>query len=516
MLKLDIRYLMNSTTIAIVGGGANGVATFVHLVLKLIVSPVKCEHVKIVLIEKDREFGPGLAYGTKEEGHLLNTSAGLMGIFAEEPLHFVEWLYKNRETVQQEYAGIEIDANSYVPRHLYGRYLKATLSEYKDVAQRHNLRVSWLHDEVTDAEITDKRVVLALRSGAEVKADFAVLATGTPEPNNFPHLKESPQYVDFPWPSDRLLRKIPRDAAVSMLGTSLTAIDTIVTLTDNGHRGKLTLYSRNGLLPRVQTPFDVPFEREVLTLAQIRKMIREKKRTLRAKDLFRLFRAEAERVMGIQDSWKQFSRVERPHLELLKQDLELALKGESVFQNIAFSTRYLSFEAWKLLPEDQKVLFMKWFGAHWDINRHSMPPQNARKLLRLLESGQLTIKPHSSKVEWKPEEKKFYMYLEDGSTDQATYLVNATGTAKKIERMEIPLLQALLHKKQLLPYKAGGIKANPDTLQIIVPGKPQARLYGVGQLLNGELLDTNSVWFNVACVDRMTNDILHRLANGCI
>ncbi|RDV16027.1 hypothetical protein DXT99_06565 [Pontibacter diazotrophicus] len=497
--------------LAIVGGGANGAATFIHLVLKLITEPIQA-CVSLVLIEKDEEFGPGLAYGTEERGHILNTAAGLMGIFAEEPMHFVTWLQQNQSMVQEKFPGVEIHAHAYVPRRLYGQYVKDVLEEYVQLARQHEMDVKLLRDEAVDAEVAEDNVVLKLESGGTVEADVAVLATGTPKPSNFTHLRSSPHYFDFPWPAHPFLKTIPRDAAVSILGTSLTAIDTVVAFLDHGHTGKLTLYSRHGLLPRIQTPFDVSFEREILTRENIRKIIRQKKRALRAKDLFRLFQAEAERVMGKQDDWKKFNRVDKPHLELLKYDVEVAKKGESTFQNIAFSTRYLAFHVWKLLPAKERVLFMKWFGPHWDINRHGMPLQNGYKLLKMLESGQLTIKAHSSNVEWKKDEKLFYMHLDDGKVDKAPYLINATGTAKKVKNMEVPLLQELLRKALIVPHQAGGVQADPHTLQLHVPDHPDAPLYGVGQLLVGELFDTNSVWFNVARIDYMTTDILRRIS----
>lgn len=502
---------MKTTTLAIVGGGANGTATLIHLVLKLIIDPSESP-VSLVLIEEDDEVGPGLAYGTEERGHILNTSAGLMGIFAEEPTHFVSWMQENKSMVQEQFPDLEIHDYAYVPRCLYGKYLESILEEYVQLARQHEIQVKLLRDEAVDADVTGETVSLKLKSGGTMEADVAVLATGTPKPNNFTHLKSSPRYFDFPWPAHQLLENIPSGAAVSLLGTSLTAIDTVMTFFDNGHKGKLTLYSRRGLLPRIQTPFDVPYERKILTRENIRKTIRQNKRALRAKDLFRLFQAEAESVMGKQDDWKKFNRIDKPHLELLKHDMEVAKKGESTFQNIAFSTRYLAFHAWKMLPPEERVLFMKWFGPHWDINRHGMPLKNGYKLLKLLESGQLTIKAHSSKVEWKEDEKLFYVHLNDGKVDKVPYLINATGTAKKVEKMNVPLLQEMLKNKFIVPYEAGGVQADPHTLQLHVPGHPDAPLYGVGQLLVGELFDTNSVWFNVARIDYMTTDILRRIS----
>ncbi|MDQ4140873.1 MAG: FAD/NAD(P)-binding protein, partial [Bacteroidota bacterium] len=306
---------MKKDTIAIIGGGANGVASFIHLILKLVIQKAP-KLASIVLLEKEAEFGPGLAYGTHQKGHLLNTKAKLMGIFAEEPNHFVNWCQENQAIVQAQFPGLEIYSYSYPPRQLYGLYLKSVLQEYEQLARENGIEIKLCHDEAIDAEINGKKINLHLQSGSILEADIVVLATGTPKPNNFPHLKESPHYFDFPWPTGRLLEQIPRHEPVCIMGSSLTAIDTVMTFIDNGHTGSLTLYSHHGLLPRVQSPFDVRLEREILTLENIRKIMREQKRPIRTKDLFRLFIAEAERLIGKQKSWKKFNRQDQPHLEL--------------------------------------------------------------------------------------------------------------------------------------------------------------------------------------------------------
>jgi uncharacterized NAD(P)/FAD-binding protein YdhS len=505
---------MSKKTIAIVGGGACGTATFLHLVLKLITEP-DTRPVAFVLIEKRREIGPGLAYDTGQKGHLLNTSAELMGVFADEPLHFVEWMAGRRAELETQYPGTDLGPNGYPPRHLYGQYLSEVFDEYVDLARQYGHTVRVYHEEAVDADVAEDSVTLTLESGRTIRADVAVLATGTPKSNNFKHLEASPRYLDSPWPAHRIQETITDpEAPVCILGASLTALDAVISLVNNGHTGRIKLYSKDGLLPRVQAPEEVPFERKELTLSNVRKLIREKRRALRVMDLLRLFRAEAERVMGKQNDWKPFDRTDQPHLDLLESDIKQARKGESHFQNILYSTRYISSEVWKLLPPDQKMRFVKWLKPHSDINRHAMPLQNAEKLRDLLRSGQVSVTAHSEKVEWNEAENRFDIQTEDGQHDSADYLINATGPATALEKMPIPLLQKLLEKGHLAPYEPGGVRADVLTMQLVVPNRRNAPLYGIGHLLVGELFDTNSVWFNVAQVDPMTIDILKRLDDG--
>ncbi|GAB3279445.1 FAD/NAD(P)-binding protein [Larkinella harenae] len=505
---------MKKNTIAIIGGGACGVATFIHLVLKIVIEPLPAP-VSLHIIEKNDEFGPGLAYGTGQQAHLLNTPAYLMGIFAEENLHFVEWMEQNRNWIEENYPGTEIHPQSYPPRNLYGRYLTETFEEYARLARKQGVEVVLHRDEAIDATVNKKSVRLKLASGKSLRATVAVLATGTPRSNNFTHLEASAHYLDSPWPVERVHQTVTNpQATVGILGASLTAIDAAMTLTDNGHTGPIRFFSKDGLLPRVQPPKEVPFDRQLLTLAAIRKLVRQQQQPLRIKELFRLFLAEAERVLGPQDSWKHVDRIGQPPLALLEEDIHLALKGENQFQNILYSTRYESFPIWQLLPADQKLMFIKWLKSLSDINRHAIPLINAMKVRDLLKSGQLTVSPHLKDVNWDSAKKQFVVTTEDEEPFWADYMINATGPATALEKMDIPLLQQLAKKKQLIPYEPGGVQADVQTMQIVVPGVPDAPLYGIGHLLVGELFDTNSVWFNVARIDQLTNDILKRLKHG--
>ncbi len=86
--------------ITIIGGGACGVAVYVELLLQITTLELTKE-AKITLIEKDKNIGYGLAFGTDQPGHLLNTQADLMGIHAAEPGHFADWLKTHGTFIDQ-------------------------------------------------------------------------------------------------------------------------------------------------------------------------------------------------------------------------------------------------------------------------------------------------------------------------------------------------------------------------------------------------------------------------------
>src|SRR5690349_20718757 len=81
----------SSKTIAIIGGGFSGAALTINL-LRRATAPLR-----IVLIERKPPFGGGVAYGTKSPDHLLNVPADQMGLWPEEPDHFVRWLREHSD-----------------------------------------------------------------------------------------------------------------------------------------------------------------------------------------------------------------------------------------------------------------------------------------------------------------------------------------------------------------------------------------------------------------------------------
>src|ERR1700712_2544610 len=72
--------------IAIVGAGFSGTLLALHLLQR--VPP----HTRVVLIERNAQFGRGPAYSTGNSSHLLNVPAGKMSAFHSRPGDFLQWL----------------------------------------------------------------------------------------------------------------------------------------------------------------------------------------------------------------------------------------------------------------------------------------------------------------------------------------------------------------------------------------------------------------------------------------
>ncbi len=73
--------------VAIIGGGASGTVAAAHLLREPRERPLEIE-----LIDRDGNFGRGVAYGTTDPLHLLNVPAIRMGAVSGKPEHFHRWL----------------------------------------------------------------------------------------------------------------------------------------------------------------------------------------------------------------------------------------------------------------------------------------------------------------------------------------------------------------------------------------------------------------------------------------
>lgn len=207
--------------IGVVGGGASGVLTAIHLMRD---APVP---VRVVIIEPRTELGRGVAYGTDDPSHLLNVRAGCMSALPDAPDHFVTWARRRGG----------LDGNAFVPRTWYGQYLRSLLEP-----------VEHLPASAVSVSPKGSEVEVALSDDSRRTFDRVVLAPGS-SPPAWPRTLggRSARWVDDPWAPGALAALRPEDP-VLLVGTGLTAVDTALSLHEAGH-GQIVAVSRHGLLP---------------------------------------------------------------------------------------------------------------------------------------------------------------------------------------------------------------------------------------------------------------------------
>jgi len=154
--------------IAVVGGGASGTLAAIHLLRAA--AAQQCP-LRIVLIDRHGRHGLGQAYGTTHPAHLLNAPAGQMSALAGDPDHLSRWAAA---------AGFAEDA--FLPRQVYGRYLRETLSDAERRAQP-LARVTPVTSDVVAIRPNGRgRPLCVLLADGSIDADVAVLAIGNLPP----------------------------------------------------------------------------------------------------------------------------------------------------------------------------------------------------------------------------------------------------------------------------------------------------------------------------------------------
>src|SRR3954468_14829954 len=135
--------------IVVVGGGAAGALAALHF--------VRSTRRQVAIVERTGRFGPGVAYGTTDPGHLLNVPAGRLSFSSGVPADFVEWLSSRLD---------EACGDTFAPRAWYGEYLRHHLDAAVDAG-----RVELYEGEARSVESSGGGYVVVLGDGRRLPTD---------------------------------------------------------------------------------------------------------------------------------------------------------------------------------------------------------------------------------------------------------------------------------------------------------------------------------------------------------
>ncbi len=430
----------NPPSFGIVGAGFSGSLLAVHLLRRL------PQGSRVHLIERRGEFGSGLAFSTPNSSHLLNVRAERMSAFEKEPAHFLNWL------AEQGGEDNGMTGSAFVPRGLYGRYIQSLLTDQL-AAENGNRNLYLFPDEAVDLDLSGDKAVIHMSGGRPVKVDAAILAVG-----NFPPkvpagaeaLEKSPRYINNPWDPEAT-RPISHDAPLLVIGTGLTMVDFVLNMQDRGHRGPIYALSRRGLLPHRHAPSPpaVRWEEEELPLSeQILKM----RRAVEHQD----WRAVFDGVRPFTQSW------------------------------------------WIDLPVAQRKRFLRHLRPWWDIHRHRMAPEVARRIDEAIGRGALTVlagrfadlEPvgEGLTIRYRPRGREALENL------QVDYVINCSGPSSDYGAIEQKLVRSLLSRGEIRPDPLSlGLDVDMSLRLLDAQGRSQDRLYALGPVTKGHFWECTAV-----------------------
>lgn len=437
--------------IAIIGAGFSGTMVAVHL-LRYAQQPLT-----IYLIEsKASQLGRGVAYSTDQDCHLLNVPAKNMSAFPDKPTHFFAWAKaRERELQQSAWVG-EITPDAFLPRRIYGDYLRDVLAKTEQAAPQH-----YVHrkiDQVLSVRQNAGGVDIRLLSGGVMRVQKAVLAIGNFPPGD-PKVKDpvfyqSGRYFSNPWSFD-LLPALLKTQSCLLIGTGLTMVDWVVLLKECAYSGQIHSVSRRGLLPQVHRPYgrnpsSINLSPELTArnlLSQLRRLAHDSS-----------------------CDWRQVIDVIRPITQTL----------------------------WAGLSLMEQKRFLRHLRTYWDCHRHRLAPAAAEQFQVMCQSGQL--RQHTGRVVAYYEtaqavevliQQRGQHHVESFKVDA---VVNCSGSESDYRKLSSPFVQDLLQQGLACPDALTlGLDVSADGALIDVQGNISERLFTLGPPLKGNLWETTAV-----------------------
>jgi len=433
--------MMRKYTIGIVGGGAAGALAAVALLRRS-----KFAHA--IIIEPRAQLGRGVAYSTDCPLHLLNVPAAKMSAFQDQPDHFSQWL--------REHIGPPYNATSFVPRAIYGDYLDMTIREAQSQA---GSRLRHIRALALDLHLDEAGVRIACSNGKTIDADALILATGNAAPAKLPHISSearlSPRFFTSVWDTGATDPGAP-DEEVLLLGTGLTALDAVLGLRHNGHRGTIHMVSRRGLLPHEHRALNAPFS------------ACPKADTLSV--LFKTVRAMVRDAQSVAGNWRSAIDGIRPRTNALWQALSLA---------------------------DQRR-FLRHALPYWNVHRHRMAPQAAKTIAELMAQNILRILAgRICEITLNDDALRVPILLRGSAKTQTLHVgrvINCSGPELDCRKVANPLVESLLSQGLIAPHPLNvGIQTSSEGALIGADRTASNRLFAIGPARYGTLIETIAI-----------------------
>jgi uncharacterized NAD(P)/FAD-binding protein YdhS len=374
--------------VAVVGGGASGALTALHLAREAARAGVP---LALSIIEPG-QLGRGVAYSTENHQHRLNVPAAGMSVLPEDPGHFVRWL---RADYDPAFA-----PGGFAPRAVFGRYLSGTLGQQLQEAA--GVVCTQHRSRAVDLRGDSQRAVITLASHEVLEADAVVLALGHGAVTSAwvpASLLRSARFVADPWRPGALPELDP-GAAVLLVGTGLTMVDIAMSY----RHCQIQAVSRHGQLPLAHVPdppvpVPVSLPETALSPASVRRLV-------------------FDRIRELDGDWRTAVDGFRPVTQQIWSQL-LDDAGRR-----------------QLLPHAQR---------RWEHVRHRMAPELGAQLSARREEGLLTVRA-ASVAAATDSGGSLLVELTDATRLRADLVVNCTGRPSAAQSRDDPLVAALLSR----------------------------------------------------------------------
>jgi uncharacterized NAD(P)/FAD-binding protein YdhS len=542
-------------TFAVLGAGLTGTSFLLQLAHRLRRAvrggAAVPAGVRIDVFERHARFGPGLPHNPDYvlPFHITNMCAHDMTVRADVPDDLQRWVDANRLAVAERnpqllpyfWEAERTTRGCHYPRAVMGQYLEAQFFEAVRIAGEIGARVI-LHPRTEVIDLIEEQAGLRIvarrsrdREPISCVADRALLATG--------HWFAQPtdaRLFTSPWPAQVLLHEIPPGAEVGVIGSSLSAIETVLTLTSTGRffrdadggldfapappQGHITLYSRNGMLPRVRGRIGARPNR-VLTRDALRALAAAQPDQLRLERIHTLLDAELRAAYGNAFDWREVIAPRGSAEQNLRRYLAEAAAGDGpqgalVWQTVLAELLPHARMLYLALAASERARFDRDFTTAFFMHAATQPAINAEKLYALLRRGIVSVRKldRGYRLEKRERSREFvFDYLDDAGGKQRAhhaFVVDARGQPTAYSNNPSPLARGLIRSGivELTNGGSGGVLIDPATHSVRHAGASGVegnsnRLYAVGAMTRNQIIDASMARGLVLSTARIAEDI---------
>ncbi|MGF9565890.1 FAD/NAD(P)-binding protein [Neorhizobium sp. JUb45] len=425
--------------VVVVGSGFSAIAVTINLLREMPAGT------SIAVVGDDAGFGRGTAYRTEFHLHRLNVAAARMSVFCDLPDDFRQWLGDR---------GRPAEANAFASRGDYGLYLRdrfaALLRE-----RRQDVRLDFIRAKATRCmRVVDGGYSFELATGSSLDASAVILCLGLGNADlPVSHQNDAgDRIVENPWRLNWLSHVEPEED-ICILGSGLTMIDQVLALRERGHKGRIQVLSRRGLVPHSHA------------------------------------------TVGLTPSPPQLP--ETRAISKLLHALRAQARDAADWRVVMDGLRPLTQSLWQSLNEEQRSRFLRHALAWWNVHRHRLAPPVRQRFEALLNAG--TVAVHAGYLQSMEQNDKRVVlrFRKRGGSDIKEFAVDRVVNCTGMERA------GLKHSPLLLSMQEGGL-LRPDRLGlgIVVDnvsqvcdggGRAQQGLYAVGGLTAGQFWEITAV-----------------------
>lgn len=480
--------------LAIIGGGPSAVS----IMEALAQNPDLCGRIDITVFEAFPRLWHGQPFQPDGDEVLANVPMTGMSLRADDREYGVRWL---RDHGYHAYTS----ESSFPPRWLVGRYLQDCASKAIERLEQSGSRVRVEMLAVSDLESRNDKLWARGKDWQLGPFDHAILCLGSSALQDPYQLAGLPGYVKDPYPLQASLERIPPGASVAIVGSGLTAVDTVMALRARAHRGSITLVSRTGILPGVRS-MPVRHEYKYLNRDQL-ESIADREGQLQLTDVIALLEAELNSVgVDINSLAADIVNISNS-IQQLRSDLDRARNGDLGWTLARNGIIGSGKDLWYLLREQDKAIVKSY---HQTLMRQCcpMPLSTGERLLEMFNTGQLDLIRKVTSIRGNQHKGSGFEIIAERNASADIVIGACTPAAHEPTPIARPLVNSLIAQGLATLHPLGGLCVERKTARLLnEQGASDHRLYVLGGLTSGAYLFTSGIVAIVAHADSIVRDL---------